>query len=277
MMLSRRSCATPGRFDLALKRPRASTVVRINSYHGEYEGLEIHHVHKKIPIQAIAFGPPCGSSHHTWHYSGTAETGGDPRGYWSGLYTSLGNKLRGRGKNLPRVEVVSMGHEASIEAWFVRFQNGAYGWGPAVDGGLRALLERDDVKARSVFFGPYRAWLLLLESGGYYENNLPGNLSEACRNANETCGGVQTLAMGPDGEYFMMAQNGTFWRNSLHPSLERVLDSLDDEGKIGWVERVRLGPNGTYCAMFNKYTMWRADEGFTESFLISYHNSLTKK
>ncbi len=161
-----------------------------------------------------------------------------------------------------------MGHESDMEVWFVRFKNGSYSWGTEADSSLLHLLERADVKATSVFFGPHNSWLLLEDDGYYDSGNLPGDLSEYCKLADEEHQGIQTLAMGPDGEYFLKAIDGTFWRNSLHPSLERMLDAITTSGSsVGWVDRIRLGPHGTYCAMFEDYTMWRAGTGFTMSFL----------
>ncbi len=194
-------------------------------------------MHKKLPVQTISFGP-----NDAWFCS-MAEDGAI--GKHHGLPTGLSDKLDGQRQvmvaKLPAVDDLSVGYGS--EEWIVRFKDGSFSCGNGVDPKLKGILKEDAGGASSVLFGRnngYTTSVALMKDGsGLITSSeyigLPNGLLDALKEAHVAHQGVQTLAMGPDGEFFLKAADGTFWRSNLHPSLDRMLDELAASGSsVGW-------------------------------------------
>jgi len=154
--------------------------------------------------------------------------------------------------------------DCSKEIWFVRHENGT-AWGTDLPQALRSTLHAEDVN--SVFLGPgsypyYHqsseiGYLVIMTDGSTICKGLPGDMESCVDSARDEYDGVRTAAMGPDGEWFVLALDGTYWSNALHPALEQV---LSDEN-TGTIQRVRLGPNGTFVCHLSDRLVWRMHSG----------------
>jgi len=197
-------------------------------------------------------------------------TGGTHDTCWSDLPDSLDNKIRGRNKKIAGVDYLALDREPSHyedhgmyapERWFVRFEDGSYAWSDDLPAGADKVLHSRNCTA--VYFGPNGAYLIKHDKGCAYDD-LPGSMAEAIEDHYQVSGGITNVAMGPEGEWFIRWGDDGISRNSLHPSLEHLIDM---EKGPGYPLRLRLGPRGTYIAVFESCTVWRADSDVSDQIL----------
>ena len=206
-----------------------------------------------------SYPPTCFRSSGSYYIKG--QGGKHPATFdaWSNIPDGLYDTLVGRNKKLPGVQYLALSKASNQDDYFVRFTDASYAWHTPNYDGLDSVL-RSESDCTAAYFGPHGAYLVKHENGITY-NNLPGSMDNAIEQWKDEHDGITNVAMGPDGEWFIRWGDGAVSRNSLHPSLERMIES----GSIPL--RIRLGPNGTFLAVFQGRTVWREAEDLSEQIL----------
>eukprot|EP00955_Chlamydomonas_euryale_P110232 365987-Chlamydomonas_euryale.AAC.25 len=195
------------------ERARSSSDTELSN---EWSGYEVHHVHKKLPLKAMALGP------NDQFYYNEVSTKADRRGFWPrGLPSqSLMNRLRGRQKSLPGVIYLSMGWEAEdghrnerCIGWFICFDDGSYSWS-TTDDQLDTYLDKlGDAEIPAFLCAAHGSWVLRTNDFIAFSNNLQVNtrsvLDELLDDPDES-GNLQKMALGPEGECFVLSTSGHF-------------------------------------------------------------------
>ena len=122
------------------------------------------------------------------------------------LTTSLYNKLNGRQNSLPPPEYVAIG---SQDRYYVRFTDGSSQW--VGDDAMTKKLRGTNRRVKSVAFGEHWDSHFIVYDDEYWQyRNIPAELRNILEE--EDCkADLDCVSLGPDGEYYMSATNGTAW------------------------------------------------------------------
>jgi hypothetical protein len=206
----------------------------------------VHHEQRRLPLAAVALGDD-GTYVISYEGGGTAWSSGLP----DGLYNAL--KLAVKYKR--SVAAVSMGRnqgsssystaEDPGEVWLLKRDTGVTYMGEECPQMLQDIWQEgdgDDFVAQ-MCFAPSNGWFVFRKGGGATWDGLPDSLEVALDEWWEEYGGVQSLSVGHNGEWFVKFGTGHWLSNGVHPALYKLLDQQQDIGDVEWVE---LGPNGSF-------------------------------
>lgn len=155
---------------------------------------------------------------------------------------------------------------AGKEVWFFKAADGTTWLGEDRDQTLRNVWwgGTRDHRVEQVYFAPSNGWFVLKKRGGARWDNLPDSLQVALNENWKEWGGVKSLSVGHNGEWFVRYG----WRVQccgVHPVLEHWLEHKTElTGGVEWVE---LGPDGSFVALFEKYTLWYGSQDLTDALL----------
>lgn len=161
-----------------------------------------------------------------WHYS-------------SGIITNLHKKLHTRAFSHPSPVYVAMG---SLNRYYIRFANGRSEWcGPE---NMSNLLENTHRVVRTVAFGAnFEDYFIVFEDGYWDGYGSFSGLWEKL-NARQNRTDLDRVSLGPNGEWFLLANNGRAWWGNMSDKLLRELREVGDDGY--YVRDVQFGDYGTY-------------------------------
>ncbi|GAB4822344.1 hypothetical protein N2152v2_009390 [Parachlorella kessleri] len=159
-----------------------------------------------------------------------------------GLY----NTLTGRHPSLPPVEYVALGPD---DSYFVQFTDGD--WELAGPSSLyEALCEATNqgVSVQLLAFAPDDGWYVLWEDGASSWEGLPRQLHNKLNGRQKSLPGVEQLAIGPSGEWFVRFLNGD-WRMDGHSDeCASAADELQADGYA--ILSVMFGDDWSWCIQY---------------------------
>lgn len=181
---------------------------------------------------------------------GSTWLGVDCEGYpaWGpGLLKQLDNKLRGRQKWLPTVDVVCLG--ADDHSYFVQFANGATHWNGIPDCLRRELYQRT-LYVETMALGPNDSYFCMWEDGTYCWQSLSLELHVRLIECQHILLGVTTVSLGAQGEYFILFEDGIWQANGLADSCIRALEKLQRENRQ--VYDIQFANDGSWLIRYNE-------------------------
>ncbi|KAJ3082651.1 hypothetical protein HK102_001531 [Quaeritorhiza haematococci] len=156
---------------------------------------------------------------------------------WEGLPTSLHNKLNGRQKSLPDVDVLALNPASNHEA-FVQFEDGKAAWWVDDPEFSKEIHSRRDETLEHVALGPSGAWFLRWTDGYWMWKGLPKRLVNRLNGRQKHLPALEVVTMDDSGGYWVQFKDGSTWWD---PSI-----SVPAEDLIGDVEEVVLGSKANY-------------------------------
>lgn len=234
----------------------------------EDDRCEVHHVHSRLPLTAVALGD--NGSYVVSFEDGDAA--------WSGVSDELHDMLETTLKYKREVASVALGRnqgsdtyctaEVPEEVYFMRRNTGVTYMGEQCEEELQAAWDagEGDRFVVNVSFAPINGWFARRQVGATW-NGLPDSLDEWLDRYWDKYDGVQQLSVGHNGEWFVLFKDGHYGSNGVHPALYKLLHSKRGKKRTGGVQWVELGPDGTWVALFDKYTAWYGNEDLTEALL----------
>jgi hypothetical protein len=165
-------------------------------------------------------------------------------GGWSfsrGLPKALHNKLNGRQRTLPSPTCVALG---SNGRYFIGFEDGSSEWigSTAVDAAFENGMLTGEIATFSFGDDDY-AYFYVTKSGNYGYAGVPVGMSELMTSRNHKRD-LKAASLGPDGEWFVSAQNGRSWCGGWTDELRDAVWDIEREG--GTVTFIEFGDDGTF-------------------------------
>jgi len=168
-------------------------------------------------------------------------------GTWCGC--SLGSLPSSLLKALKRSERRSSDSKPTYVAlgsknrYYVEFDDGSSLWyGP--DSLTEALKESDQSVASVAFGSTWTSYFVVFDNGGWNYGGIPDGLSDLIRRRNRRADLV-SVALGPDGEWFLRARNGKCWWNGT----SHAFDKFAYKRSPMFVD---FGCNDTYIIRYNE-------------------------
>ena len=161
------------------------------------------------------------------------------RGLPKGLY----NKLHGRSLDHSRPSYVAVGTQ---ERYYIRFRNGSSQW--AVPDGLSDELEKTSKKVASVAFGEdYHTWFVVYTDGSWEcSRSIPSGLDELM-DSRKNRDDLSLVTLGPDGEYFLKAQNGKMWWGGISTAMSKTINKIGKD-RLKFMD---FGEDNTYFIRYS--------------------------
>ncbi|KAJ3082654.1 hypothetical protein HK102_001534 [Quaeritorhiza haematococci] len=201
----------------------------------------------------VAFGYDCS------YYARFA----DGHSCWEGLPTGLHNKLNGRQKSLPPVDILALNPASSWEA-FVQFKDGKQTWW-VDDPDFTKTMHSRNKRVEHVALGPDGTWFVRWVDGDWWYN-LPGRLANRLNGRQAYLPQLKRVVMDEWGGYWVMFEDGlTWWHDLPVPDKElraegRAPDSFDQA--MGFMEldpddiRYTQRSIGQYLSGYDNYTIY---------------------
>lgn len=129
---------------------------------------------------------------------------------WLSIPKLLDNKLRGRQASLPPPTYVAIG---SCDRYYVQFADGQSQW--VASDWFGDNIKSTDCSVKTVAFGEsYESYFIVYSGGSFSYNDVPEGLVERMESRGNLCD-LEFVSLGPDGEWFVSAQNGRAWWGGL--------------------------------------------------------------
>ncbi|XRA98355.1 Aste57867_15909 protein [Pycnococcus provasolii] len=159
------------------------------------------------------------------------------------LPTGLYNKLHGRSLDHSRPSYVALGTQ---ESYYIRFRNGSSQWaGP--DGLSTALHETSRTVASVAFGEDYHTWFIVYTDGYWeYNGDIPSGLDELM-DSRKRRADLSLVTLGPDGEYFLKAQNGKTWWGGISTAMSKTIRSIGND-RLKFMD---FGEDNTYFIRYS--------------------------
>jgi hypothetical protein len=179
-------------------------------------------------------------------------------GFSCHLPKGLHNKLNGRQRTLPSPTCVALG---SNGRYFIGFEDGSNEWigSTAVDGAFENGMLIREIATFS--FGDNDcAYFFVTQSGNYGYAGIPVGMRELMTSRNQKRD-LKAATLGPDGEWFVSAQNGRSWCGGWTDDLRDAVRSVERQG--GTVTFIEFGDDGTFIYRFS----WKPCSAFAVTFM----------
>ena len=166
-------------------------------------------------------------------------------GRWSftaGLPTQLYNKLHGRATHHPSPTYVSLGTQ---NRYYIKFSNGK-GELVGPNSLITKLHEEYWRDVASVAFGEdWDTWFIVFTDGYWGCNgHVPSALTDVIKSRNCRAD-LEFVSLGPNGEYCMVAQNGSRWWRGSSEAFSKDTCGLENR-----VRRIYFGANSSYVTRY---------------------------
>lgn len=165
----------------------------------------------------------------------------DGRNAWtSNLTKKVHNKLNGRQATLPQATYVALG---SRDRYYIEFKDGESEW-VGCDS-MTKLLEKDHRDVKSVAFGKeWDSYMVVFKDGSYSGKDLPLNLKKLLKQRKEK-DDLKCVSLGPNGEYYLRADNGRAWWGGLTSKNSSMVDEKNKKIKF-----IDFGDNNHFIARY---------------------------
>ena len=147
--------------------------------------------------------------------------------YTPGLPTPVYNKLNGRSLSHPPPTYVSIGTKGR---YYIKFANGKSEW--VGSDAMGETLHAESRSVQSVAFGSdFESHFIVFSDGWWSYNNVPLALV-AKIGARDRRSDLACVSLGPDGEWYMKANNGKSWWGGVSDRCSNEIKSIKDRIKF---------------------------------------------
>ena len=161
--------------------------------------------------------------------------------YTSDLITNVHNLLHTRPARASSPDYVAMG---SLDRYYIRFANGKTEWVGGSSSLHETLREKSCWDIKSIAFGEdFEDVFIVYTNGGYNYWGCPAGLTDKI-NARGRRADLQHVSLGPNGEWFLKAQNGKCWLGGTSVELRETFRSKN-------VTNVFFGDDWSYLVRYN--------------------------
>ena len=143
----------------------------------------------------------------------------------------------------PRPVYVSLGTD---DRYFIKFDNGSTQWSEGKCDDFDDIIFADEDVKFVAFGQSWDSYIVVTENDTHW-NNVPNQIAKILRGTRP----IQSISLGPSGEYFVAWEDGGFkgggWSNQLN-------NKLGELKRDGWhVRDIRFGAIDTYVVRYSKY------------------------
>ena len=165
-------------------------------------------------------------------------------GSWTctaGIPKLLYNELNGREvMALPPPTYVALG---SFDRYYIQFEDGNNLWVGCDE--MAEALQHETRKVKSVAFGKYwDSYFIVFDDGYWICNNIPNSLCDLVRR-NKCCDNLRCVSLGPNGEYYVSANNGHSWWGGSAKDQMNAINKYRDR-----IEFIDFGDNYTHILRY---------------------------
>jgi hypothetical protein len=151
--------------------------------------------------------------------------------YTAGLPDYLYKKLNGRAWHHPAPTYVALG---TMDRYYIRFANGKSEWMGCE--GMSDVLDRENRSVRTVAFGEdWDSYFVVFDCGWWSYSNVPKGLSDLLAKRGKRAD-LTAVSLGPNGEWYLEAQNGRAWWDGCAYMLEQTDDIQNKGGDVKFID-----------------------------------------
>lgn len=153
------------------------------------------------------------------------DSNGEP--FWgSGLPTGLYDKLWGRQRKLPSVDLVTLGED---DAYFVQFVDGEQKW-CGLPSAIDKYLEKGSGRVQTLALGPDESWFCKWENGSTAWEGLPTGLYNKINGRQKSLPGVDEVTLGPAGDWFVKFEDGDWQCQGHTEQCDKAINKIKKRG-----------------------------------------------